>query len=154
MLHRASTQQRMDLRAPWYEAMRPILKNYERRLREGSLRANDFPRGNEQLLYRMVQESDLGLPPTPDENPSPEYQFRPHHGFHLRIWNDRRRQDPEYLLRSDWGPLLVGDTKRQFCRQLARNRQTELFQYLVAQLARPREMLRQMIRFYEYVGYL
>lgn len=142
------------LRAPWYDAMRPIRARYERRLREGSLSVDDFPLGNEQLLYRMVAESGLGLPPTPEENPSPDYQFRPHHGFHLRIWHNRKRQDPEYLLKSEWGPLVIGDKMRRFCRQVTRLRQAELFRYLDAQLGRPREMMRQMVRFYEHLGYL
>ncbi len=63
---------------PYYKGMNKTIRAYHRKLKAGKLRSS----GNEGILYKMIEESGVGLPP-------PGRCHRPHHGLHLGQWRGR-----------------------------------------------------------------
>jgi hypothetical protein len=69
----------------WFEAIRPLINKYRSRLKDGSI---DFPEQgfNEQLLLRIIIESDLGEPPgNLSDTYWPSLATSNHHGTHIRL---------------------------------------------------------------------
>jgi len=68
----------------WYGTMAPILNKYMNRLKRGRVHF-DPPSQNEKLLFTMIAESELGIPP---QNLTETYHqcltSSNHHGVHIR----------------------------------------------------------------------
>ena len=69
----------------WFKAMKPMIQKYRPMLQNGGIRLPE--QGfNEQLLLRMIVESDLGEPPTNlSETYWPSLATSNHHGTHIRL---------------------------------------------------------------------
>jgi len=69
----------------WFAAMHPMIDKYRSRLAHGDIRLP--PLGfNEQLLLKMIIESDLGKPPSDlSETYWPALVTSNHHGTHIRL---------------------------------------------------------------------
>lgn len=63
---------------PYYKDMSETISKYLIKLKEGKLGGS----GNEGTLYKMIEESGIGLPP-------PGRCDRPHHGLHLGLWRSK-----------------------------------------------------------------
>lgn len=69
----------------WFAVMKPIIDIYRSRLTRGDIRLPEHG-FNEQLLLRMIIESDLGEPPSNlSETYWPSLASSNHHGTHIRL---------------------------------------------------------------------
>lgn len=69
----------------WFGAIRPLMDKYRSRLVHGDIRLPDHGL-NEQLLLKMIIESDLGEPPVNlSETYWPSLVSSNHHGTHIRL---------------------------------------------------------------------
>jgi len=89
---------------PYFEKMAPIIRKYKRRLKAGKLKLGDNDRGNEWILYKMVSESGLELPPHMKKQD--KGLCSTHHGLHLGIWRTKPKKPsgdfPRELHESFW----------------------------------------------------
>lgn len=72
----------------YYNIMRSIIEKYSLLLKRGKL--NSY--GNEEILYNMIEKSNLGFP---------DSQWRPHHGIHVGIW----RKGFSTISEAKWGDI-------------------------------------------------
>lgn len=69
----------------WFSVMRPLIEKYRSRLAHGDIRL-PYVGFNEQLLLKMIVESDLGEPPSNmSETYWPSLVTSNHHGTHIRL---------------------------------------------------------------------
>jgi len=72
----------------YYNIMYSIIRKYSLLLKQGKLKHY----GNEETLYNMIGESNLGFPIG---------QWRPHHGIHIGIW----RKGFSNISEAKWGDI-------------------------------------------------
>lgn len=85
---------------PYFKKMNPVIKKYQSLLSQGKLdpKTNDEGKGNEWVLYRMIEDSGLGFP---DSNKKSDRNIlSTHHGLHLGLWRTKAK-DPSNDLSKD-----------------------------------------------------
>jgi len=132
-------------REPWFEAMLPVIKKYRKRLKSGDLTQAKVGK-NESLLYIMIKESGLGLPLEYNTNSSPEYHFRPEHGFHVNFWNKSCFQHPSLLheagskIQRQWTTFLRTDPNHMVYYQQFKKMQSSLVFRQLLELVSPKDI--------------
>lgn len=105
----------------WYDAMRPVIDNFRPKVIAGEY---DIIKSDERLLYKMVLDSGLGLPPTVEERDDPLTRYHPHHGLHLttfkdEAWFERCIQHSDYrFLQTEYPKYWQTFRERVLCHDL------------------------------------
>ena len=68
----------------YYKKMNPIIENYTLKLKRRNIGLHNGKVRNEEILYKMIKESEIGLPK--DELRIDHNGSGPHHGLHLGLW--------------------------------------------------------------------
>ncbi len=82
----------------WFDAMRPVMSKFRPQIWSGQY---DPIASDEKLLFKMLSESALPLPPSVEVWDDPMTRYHPHHGLHFTIFKEERRmrhrlEHPDY----------------------------------------------------------